>query len=182
MNENADKQLVISCLSGDTAAFEQIVRKYQKTIFNLVYHMTHDFDHAEDLTQSVFVKVYENLDRYNTNYKFYSWIYRIAVNESLNFIKRQKKNETLPEGIESTSEKADRHADNDELQQSINYALGELEPEYRILIIMRHFLDYSYHDISQTLQIPEKTVKSRLYSARQTLARILTKKGMQTNG
>ena len=179
MNDNTDKELVKSCLSGDSAAFEQIVRNYQRTIFNLVYHMTHDYDQAQDLTQSVFIKVYENLDRYNEKYKFYNWIYRIAVNESLNFIKRDRKSEILHDEMASAADDTDIRTDDEELHKTIDMALDRLEPHYRILIIMRHFLDYSYHTMSELLDIPEKRVKSRLYSARQILARILTQKGFK---
>jgi len=181
MEEEQDIRLVRQCLNGYTGAFEQIVHKYQKLIFNLVYHMTHNFDDAEELTQAIFVKVFENLDHYNSSYKFYSWIYRIAVNESLNFIKRNKHSIEIQDKYESRERTPDKMLIESEISEEIGCALDRLEPNYRMVIILRHFLDYSYKDISDVLQLPEKKVKSRLYSARQILANILTERGIIIN-
>jgi RNA polymerase sigma-70 factor (ECF subfamily) len=144
----------------------------------MIFRMVQDYDYAEELTQTVFVKVYQNLNKYNTKYKFYSWIYRIAVNETLNFIKRNQKAQPLADEWE-TIEKgpADKIGD-EEISHIIAQVLSELKPEYRIIVVMRHFLDYSYQQIGEVLQIPEKKVKSRLYSARQLLGDLLVARGI----
>ncbi len=181
MKDSEDQILVTRCLQGDTCAFKDIINRYQKIIFNMIYRMTQDFDDAGEITQAVFVKVYENLKKYNTRHKFYSWIYRIAVNEAINFIKRNKKIQELPEDYKSDEKNPDAQTHESELNQIISRAIAELNPDFRIIIVLRHFLDYSYRKISDTLGLSEKTVKSRLYSARQILAESLTKKGINTN-
>ena len=182
MIEHTDEFLVSRCLKGDSEAFGQIVDRYQKTVFNLAFRMTRDYDDADDLSQTVFVKVYENLKKYNSRHKFYSWIYRITINETLNFIKRNKRTETIPESYESQDNSPEMETDIEESSHLIDEALSELQDEYRILIIMRHFLNYSYTQIGETLELPEKKVKSRLYMARQILAKTLMQKGLTYNG
>jgi RNA polymerase sigma-70 factor (ECF subfamily) len=182
MKEQTDNILVEQCLGGNTAAFGQIVLRYQKTVFNLAFGMTRDHDDAEDLAQTVFIKVYESLTRFNQQHKFYSWIYRITVNETLNFVKRNNRAVEIPESYESQDKSPEHITDDLETSAIIDSALDELAADYRILIVMRHFLNYSYSQISETLEMPEKTVKSRLYMARQILARILTQKGINVNG
>jgi len=90
MIANNDTDLVQECLAGNTKAFEALIDKYQKKIFNIVYRMTGNDDDAEDITQSVFIKVYEKLSSFNPKYKFFSWLYRIALNESLNLMNQKK--------------------------------------------------------------------------------------------
>lgn len=181
MKDSTDQVLVTRCLNGDFSAFREIIDRYQKVIFNMIFRMTQDFDNAEELTQAVFVKVYENLNKYNTRFKLYSWIYRIAVNETINFIKRNKKNQELSEDYESDEKNPAAKAHETEQSKIISQAIGELNPDFRIIIVLRHFLDYSYRDLSDILGLPEKTVKSRLYAARQILAESLTKKGITIN-
>ena len=89
MTDVDDVTLVRRCIDGDNVAFESLLDRYQGRIFNAVLRMVHDWDDARDLTQTVFVKAYENLRRYDPKYKFFSWIYRIAMNESLNFVARR---------------------------------------------------------------------------------------------
>lgn len=182
MIEHTDEFLVSRCLNGHGEAFEQIVNRYQKTVFNLALRMTRDYDDADDLAQTVFVKVYENLKRYNRRHKFYSWIYRITINETLNFVKRNNRSETITDSYEAQDSSPEMDTNIEESNQLIDEALDELQDEYRIMIIMRHFLNYSYTQIGETLQLPEKKVKSRLYMARQILAKILMKKGLTYNG
>jgi RNA polymerase sigma-70 factor (ECF subfamily) len=181
MKDSEDQILVRKCLDGQISAFKEIINRYQKTIFNIVFRMVNNFDDAHEVTQSVFVKVYENLARYNDKYKFYSWIYRIAVNESINFIKRNSKVQEFSEDYQSDDKDPDEQIQETELQKVISVSLSELNPDFRIIVVLRHFLDYSYRDISNTLGIPENTVKSRLYSARQILAESLIKKGIHIN-
>lgn len=179
--KNDDKNYVSQCLAGDVRAFETLVDKYEKALFNVVYRMTKNVNDAEDITQTVFIKAYENLGRYNNKYKFFSWIFRIAVNESLNFLEKQKRSTQLnfePEAQDNTPEELYREI---ELSDQIQTALMEIDPEYRILIILKHFENCSYKEISIILNLTEKKVKSRLYTARQLLREILLQNGMETN-
>jgi len=174
--ENEDFILVSDCLSGNGRSYDIIVEKYYKIIFRLANKFVRDFDDAEEITQSVFVKAYENLKDYNPKYKFFSWLYRITVNESINFDKRRKNIEEISENLQSFDDNPDKIYDNNTLSDLITEALMELDMIYRMPVVLKHFLDYSYKELSYLLDVPEKTVKSRLFTGRQLLKDILVKK------
>lgn len=182
MIEAQDTVLVRQCLKGNLAAFEKLVDKYEKVIFNIAYRMLNDVQESEDITQSVFIKAYENLENYNEKYKFYSWIYRIAVNETLNQIKKNKRMNKV--NINETMDIQDRDEDSRESEMSgqMQAALMKITPEQRSLIMLKHVEDCSYLEISQILNIPEKKVKSRLYDARQQLKRFFIQDGLVSHG
>lgn len=182
MTEPDDMILVRQCLQGNTKAFEAIVDKYQKTIFNVALRMTNDEQDAEDIAQSVFMKAFEKLETFNPHYKFFSWLYRMAVNESLNLINQRKCFQELDESFVSKEKTPEESYEQNEMTQNIEIALMHLAPEQRALIVLKHFQDLSYKEISYILDVPEKTVKSRLFTARHLLKDILLKKGLVTNG
>ncbi len=179
MNETDDTTLVNKCIQGDVKAFEVLVDKYQKPIFNAALRICNDFDSAEDISQAAFVKAFEKLESYNQKYKFFSWIYRIVINEALNFLYQRKNLLELDENIISKQETPDQVFEQTELSEKIRDALMHIEPDYRILIELRHFQNCSYNEIGYIMNIPEKTVKSRLYTARQALGKILIKTGIK---
>jgi RNA polymerase sigma-70 factor (ECF subfamily) len=179
--EPSDKELVKRCLSGSEEAFETLVDRYQKVVFNVAYRMVGDFDAAEDITQSVFVKGFEKMTSYNPKFKFFSWLYRIAINESLNHIKQQKRMEALNPNIVSKEKSPEQQYGETEISRKVEEALMGLDPKYRIVLVLRHFRDCSYQEMSQVLQIPEKTVKSRLFTARQLLRSLLVERGILGN-
>jgi RNA polymerase sigma-70 factor (ECF subfamily) len=181
MVKKDDAALVEESLLGKTKSFEVLVDKYQKTIFNVAFRLCNDYDDATDITQTAFIKAYENLKNYNPRYKFFSWIYRIVINETLNFLSQKKRLQNLEEDIIEKSNSPDKIYDQSELQIQIQEALMTLDPNYRILIILKHFQNISYNEISNLLDIPEKTVKSRLYTARQQFGKILIGKGIGIN-
>jgi len=177
MTEHDDTTLVRQCLAGDLSSYGLLVDRYQKPIFNVAFRMLGDQDDAEEVTQSVFVKAFSNLKTFNPRFKFFSWIYRMAINESINLIKSRKsreafQEETLP-ADETLEEEAGR-ADRDEHLQS---ALMELSEEHRSVVLLKHIEGLSYKEISDILEVSEKRVKSRLYEARQELRRVLTRRG-----
>lgn len=180
MKAHDDAILVEECLRGNNRAFETLVRRYQKPIYHLALRMVKDPEDAEDITQTVFVKAYEKLDSFNPEHQFFSWIYRIAVNESINFSKRQKRLDEYESGITAvqqlTPEENFRSA---ELSEYIGDAISRLKMDYRLVLVLKHFHDFSYQEMSEVLQIPEKTVKSRLFTARQQLKEILEKEGIR---
>ena len=173
MNEVDDIALVEQCLSGETAAFGVLVDRYQEAVFNVALRMVNRYEDAQDIAQTVFLKAYRNLGRYKAEYKFFSWIYRMVINESINFLDRRWPTESL-EDIHVSSE-PDPHVSLEaaELNKTLVRAVASLSPEHRAVIILRHFEDLSYDEIAKTLQIPEKTVKSRLFSARRQLREAL---------
>lgn len=170
-----DKILVKECLAGNNSSFEAIVEKYYKIIYRFSLKILHDSDDAEEITQIVFIKAYENLSSYNSKYKFFSWLYRIAVNESLNLSKKRSYTEKINEGLSSIDENPDEIYDHLELGEKIQDALMELDILYRLPVVLKHFMDYSYKELSYLLGVPEKTVKSRLFTGRQLLKDILIK-------
>lgn len=133
---------------------------------------------ARDITQTVFLKAYENLGSFDRRHKFFSWVYRIMINESLNHLSRAKRMEPLDESLESRVAGPDEECARNRLNDSIQSALEELAPDYRQVIVLRHFAQLSYEEMSGVLEIPEKTVKSRLHTARQLLGGIFSKHGI----
>lgn len=171
-----DLQLIQRYLSGDRKAFESLVDRYQKTVFNVAYRMAHNADDAADITQNVFIKASEKLDTFKPQYKFFSWIYRITINESLNFVEASKKNEQLSHELVADGKSPEDILQDGFLAQSIEEGLTKLTNDYRVVIILRHFEELAYDEIAQILDLPVRTVKSRLFSARQSLKKILSKR------
>jgi RNA polymerase sigma-70 factor (ECF subfamily) len=172
-----DRELVNRTRDGDRKAFAMLVDRYQSPIYNLAARMVRDPDDAADITQNAFVKAFRNLDRYNHDHKFFSWLYRIAVNESLNHLERCKRarefSYELPTSPPRPDEACQEHEDGDHLAQ----ALAAMTLDQRLVIILKHLLMLSYREIARILEIPDKTVKSRLYSARQVLREQLVRQG-----
>jgi RNA polymerase sigma-70 factor (ECF subfamily) len=176
---SADATLVRECLAGDTRAFDALVRKYQKPLYHLALRMVKDRDDAMDIVQGVFVKVYQKLDSYDDRHGFFSWIYRITINESINFTNRSKRSEEYESGVTAVlaaDQDATRHRE--ALSEEIEKAIAMLKLDYRMVIVLKHYHDFSYLEMAEVLEIPEKTVKSRLFSARQQLKEILTAMGV----
>jgi len=167
--KDVDSELVRKCRRGDKAAFETLVDHYERTIFNAAYRMLDSPDDAKDVTQTVFLKVYERLDSYDPKYRFYSWIYRIALNESINLLNGRKRLTQVDEEQVSDWETPEENVRSEQLCDRVQEALMLISDEYRSVIVLKHFMGCSYSDISGILQIQEKTVKSRLFTARQRL-------------
>jgi RNA polymerase sigma-70 factor (ECF subfamily) len=169
MSKTDDTKLIERCRSGDRKAFEALLMQYERPVFNAAYRMLNNRDDAQDITQSVFLKVFENFDQYDPSRRFFSWIYRITLNESINW--KSKTNRLTPLDIETADEGKgpEQQLDTEQASQSVQAALMTLTSDYRSVVVLKHFLGCSYTEISQVLDIPEKKVKSRLYSARQQL-------------
>ncbi len=166
-----DDAAVRRCLAGDAAAFEEIVGRYQQVLFTVAVRMLGDAEDARDAAQNTFVKVFEKLGTYDSRHRFFSWIYRILVNECLNVRRRPAAVRTS----EPLEENALQGRDTDlveaaERRNAVKKAILELPEPYREVIVLRHFAALSYDEMSEAIGIPQKTVKSRLYSARQQLA------------
>ena len=181
MTERSDNDLIRDTLEGNTQAFGDLVERYQRVVFNAAYRMTRDYDEAQDIAQAAFVKAYENLGRFNPAYKFFSWLYRIALNESLNRIQSRKKLEELSPAMKSAKDGPDTVYEKSELGAKVQDALMDIEPAYRVLIIMRHFRGLSYREMGRALDIPEKRIKSRLFTARKLLRDALVGRGVLAN-
>jgi RNA polymerase sigma-70 factor (ECF subfamily) len=177
MNEDSDGLLVERCREGDRRAFEALVDRYQKPVFNAALRMLRNPEDARDVAQTVFLKVFEHLADYDPKYRLYSWIYRIALNESINVLDRRHRHEPIVGDEVDERRGAEDEVSSQQIGLRVQRALMTLKPEYRAVIVLKHFVDLSYEDIGQTLQLPEKTVKSRLFTARQLLKDALQASG-----
>lgn len=177
MNEDSDGLLVERCRNGDRRAFEALVSRYQKPVFNAALRMLRNPEDARDVAQTVFLKVYEHLGDYDPTHRFYSWIYRIALNESINVLDRRRRLEPIVGDEIDERLGAEDEVASEQAGQRVQRALMTIKPEYRAVIVLKHFLELSYEDIGRVLELPEKTVKSRLFTARQLL-----KDALQDNG
>jgi RNA polymerase sigma-70 factor (ECF subfamily) len=165
-------------MNGDRQAIEGLLFKYEKPVYNAAYRMLNSSEDARDVTQTVFLKVIENLDSYDPRYKFFSWIYRIALNESINCLKKQNRLDPLDREPVSDTIGPEEQTGSEQMSQGMQTALMTIKAEYRTVIVLKHFVDCSYEEIGQILNMPEKKVKSRLYTGRQLLKEALTKSGM----
>jgi RNA polymerase sigma-70 factor (ECF subfamily) len=171
--DDDDAALVARCLAGDPAAFEPLVARYQRPLFNVALRMLGRYEEAGDATQNAFIKAYTHLSSFDPTQRFFSWIYRILKNECLNMLRSARPMEPLPPYLVAADGPTDRLVDA-ELRDALRRGLMALSVEYREVIALRHFADLSYDEIAATLGIPAKTVKSRLFSARQRLGEILS--------
>jgi RNA polymerase sigma-70 factor, ECF subfamily len=167
-----DLDLVRQSLEGQTEAFGMLVTRYQKVMYTVALRMLGNPEDARDATQDAFVKAYQHLATFDSRYRFYSWMYRILVNECLNVSRDRRSEEPLDPDAAGVGSPFDTALAAERVVQ-INMALEQLTPEYRAVVVLRHFAGQSYGEIAEALSIPEKTVKSRLYSARQQLGELL---------
>ena len=177
MKDMDDAMLVKMTLKGDLRAFEELVDRYQKVLYNTVLRIVQSADEAEDVTQSGFIKAFEHLAEYKPQHKFFSWVYRIVVNEALNAVRRRKETQEIDSGLMASVKDPSESYEDNEREEYIDKALQLLTPENRAVVVLRHFQDLTYREIGQILDIPEKTVKSRLFTARQLLRDRLLKLG-----
>lgn len=177
MHKDRDAALLEDCKRGDREALESLVRRYERAVFNAAYRMLGNRDEAADVTQTTFLKAFEHLDRFNPKFKLFSWIYRIAVNESINQINRRNRLEPLGESQVSSVRGPDEMVESRRICKEVQTVLLELHEDHRAVIVLRHFVECSYRQIGEILQIPEKTVKSRLFTARQQMKIRLQEKG-----
>jgi len=168
-----DSSLVRDCVQGHSQAFDVLVDRYYKVLFSVALRIVGDPEEARDITQTTFMKAYEKLHTYDPSHKFFSWIYRIAVNESLNTRGRRRPSESLDLQLVARGDTPEQDYERNRLQETIQVALMKLSMEHREVIVLRHFGDLSYKDIASALAISEKTVKSRLFEARRQLCTIL---------
>jgi RNA polymerase sigma-70 factor (ECF subfamily) len=172
IEENDDVAVVERCRKGDRAAFGELVVRYQRPVYNAAYWILRKPEDASDVAQTVFLKAVEQLDDYDPRYRFFSWIYRIAVNESLNLLRRNGHEEALDEDVElpdETGTDPEGQLDAKERAERVRRALMEVSTTDRTVLMLRHFGELSYDEIGHVLDIDAKTVKSRLFDARHRL-------------
>ena len=184
----ADCDLVTRAAAGREDGFEELVRRYQRPIAAYVYRMVGDYESALDLTQEVFIKVYNSLRRYRSEFKFSTWIYKIAHNSAVDHLRRQGGREQallrefdgeqydLP--VESKRPSPEQESERAERRAEIERVVGQLPAAYRELVVLRHSHDLSYDEIAEVTGLPLGTVKNRLFRAREVMRREFVGRGI----
>lgn len=178
MADENDALLVTQFLNGEPEAAARLVRRYSRPAFQAACRITRNADHARDICQTVFLKVFQKLDTYRADESFFSWFYRIVVNESLNFVNTRKQVQELPAEWPAGSPGPEHALARSEADRLLEQAIGELPVDLRLPLILRHFLECSYAQAGEILDLPEQTFKSRLYEARRRLLNSLREKGL----
>lgn len=185
--ELTDVELIASAIRGREDGFEELVRRYQRPIIGYVFRMLGDYDASLDVTQEVFLKVYNSLSRYSSEYKFSTWLYRIAHNAAIDHMRRnplvsQSLETESPDGayqlqIESPRPSPEQDRERSEWRSEIDSVIRKLPAAYRELIVLRHRQDLSYDEIAEVTSLPLGTVKNRLFRARELMREILIERG-----
>lgn len=178
-DKDRDAALVVDCLKGNRDALGTLVAHYERPVFNAAFRILGNRQDAADVTQTAFLKAFENLKSYDPRFKFFSWLYKITVNESISTLKARKPGqpyETADIGSVPGPEQSHISAS---IGKTVQEVLMNLPDEQRILVALKHFSELSYRDIGAILDLPEKTVKSRLYSARQQMKKDLLARGIK---
>jgi len=177
LDASDESALILRCQEGAVDAREELVCEYERVVYTLAFRMTGDREDARDITQAVFLKVFRGLAGFDTRRRFFSWIYRIAVNESIDRLRARRSGEALDETREDPGDAPDAVTERRQTADMVQAALLELGHDDRQVLVLRHWLDGSHAEIGEALGIPERTVKSRLFEARRRLGRILKRRG-----
>jgi RNA polymerase sigma-70 factor, ECF subfamily len=193
---STDHELVTFARSGSEKAYRELLDRYQRPVFSLVYRMVRDRELSEDLAQETFVKVFNHLDSYNPKYKFSSWIFKIASNLAIDTLRKKNpetvsldgsRNALTADAIEatrisiaSTDENPEQLLEAKELGQEIEGAIGQLRAEYRTAILLRHVEGRPYEEIAEIMEIPLGTVKTYIHRARSELREMLAHLRVET--
>ena len=184
-DRRADLKLIRRCKLGEEAAFQEVLDRYRGAIYNLCWRMTRNDEDARDLAQEVFIKVFTLLDRYDEQYAFSSWLFRIATNHCIDHLRRQR--------LRMLSVERDGGTDEDEAEMQIpadgpepdvvlqrrealeklEEVIADLPPHYRVITLLRHDQQLSYEEIAETLDLPLGTVKARIHRARNLIQQML---------
>ena len=174
-----DEELVSQVQRGDTASFNLLVERYQRRIYALVLGMVHHQEDAWDLAQDIFLKAYQSLKGFQGHSGFYTWLYRIAVNHTIDFKRKKRGNllivseEEIIEKFPDFSEPPDAKVMSDELRTKLHQALAMLTDDQRTVVVLREIDELSYNEIAQIVQCSIGTVMSRLHYGRKKLQTIL---------
>jgi RNA polymerase sigma-70 factor (ECF subfamily) len=181
-----EKELVNRAQGGDLSAYDELVKRYQERIYATVYHMTSNHEDANDLAQESFVKAFQALKSFKGGSSFYTWLYRIAVNKTINFLKQRKNRQHMslndldfnaehnPDLVALISDKTPRRdAGLSELQEKLNAALLKLSESHRLAVVLHDVQGLSHEEIAKIMHCNIGTVRSRLFYARQQLQALL---------
>ena len=189
LNALTDQEVVLLARGGQERAYRELVRRYERPIFSLLYRMVRDRELAEDLSQETFVKALNAIESYRPEYKFSSWLFKIANNAAIDHLRRREldtlslegsPHAVTPDAVEATAlQIGDRGetpldiVEAKELGGEIERAIAQLRPEYRACILLRHVDGRAYEEIAQMLDLPLGTVKTYIHRARNELRRLM---------
>jgi RNA polymerase sigma-70 factor (ECF subfamily) len=173
--EAAQQELILQAQGGNNDAFGQLVRHHQQAVYNIAYRLTGNRQEAEDVAQEAFVKTYQALGRFDSQRPFAPWLYRIATNTALNWIKRQRPQTELDEEVApaDVAPSPETQAITTETTERLRAAIANLPHNYRAAIELRHFQGLSYNEMSEALGVSPSDVKSWLFRARRRLRKAL---------
>lgn len=157
---------------------ELLLSHYDKPVYNAAFRMLGNRDDAADVTQNAFMKAFENIRNFNPAHRFFSWIYRITINEAIDQLKRRERLQQVDVELIDENAAPLQQVNADQVNEELQSALLALSDDHRSVIVLHYFCDCDYRQIGATLDIPEKTVKSRLFSARQQLKLRLARHGI----
>ena len=175
--EELDRIAIERCRQGDLDAFGTLIDRYERPVYNAILHMVGNAEDAREICQQVFMKAFEHLDTYDANRRFFSWIYRAAINESINHLKSRRQSEPLDDRLVYPQPDPAQTYEEAERRERLQKTIQSLDENYRTVLILRHFVHLSYREMADVLKVPEKMVKSRLFTARQLLRQALEGKG-----
>jgi RNA polymerase sigma factor (sigma-70 family) len=180
-----DSQLIRAALKGDDGAYKKLMRKYHDAIFNFIYRMIHDRQQVEDLTQEAFIKAFGSLKNFNEEYAFSTWLYKIATNNSIDYIRKRKlqlysidkpieaKDSDYTFELPDDTYETDGELISDQRSTLLNEAIAKLPEKYKTVIRLRHVEENSYEEIAKKLKLPIGTVKAHIFRARELLYKSL---------
>ena len=182
-----DYKLVVRALDGQQSAYAELMERYRESIYYMLLKMVNNTDDADDLTIEAFGKAFKRLSQYHPSYAFSTWMFKIASNNCIDFIRRERKKRTmsLDTGIknddgdsvtfdvESDGRDPEEELIRDQKMEAMREVVMKLKPRYRELVILRYFKEYSYEEIAQELDLPLGTVKAQLFRAREFLANMM---------
>ncbi len=183
-----DHELIRNALAGDQDSYTKLMKKYHDPVFSLVFKIIHDKEEIEDLVQETFIKAFSSLKSFNENYSFSTWIFKIASNNCIDFMRKKKLktlsiNVTLEQEdgettieIPDTNYETDRNIIDEQRRRIIQDAINSLPEKYRVVIQMRHQEEKNYDEISEILCMPIGTVKAHIFRAREMLNKYLKDK------
>lgn len=182
-----DEQLVENCKKGEEMAFEELIGRYHKPIFNYIYGFTQDKQLVEDIVQETFIKMVNGIDKYNhfSGAKFSTWLFSIARNTVLDELRKKKVNFiSIDEGngleLKSPGDIEESYIQKDEMQK-VNQVIDCLPPEARSLVYLRYHMNFSYKEISSILSYPQEKVKWRLHDTLEKIRKIVRVKEVKIN-
>jgi RNA polymerase sigma-70 factor, ECF subfamily len=182
-----DSELVSRAIAGREESFEELVIRYQRPISSYIYRLIGNYDTALDLTQEVFIKVYNCLSQYCSDYKFSTWIYKIAHNTSIDHMRRSasrvrgfttESDETYERPVISHSLTPEQESERAERLAEIETVVSNLPDQYKELILLRHAQDFSYDEIAEITGLPLGTVKNRIFRAREIMRQEFLQRGI----